>query len=313
MKVHYGFENLPKIVKPVVTTGSFDGVHIGHKVIIDRINKLAKDIGGESVLITFHPHPRRVLYPQSEGRDLFLINSQQEKINLFSKTGLDHLIIVEFTIEFSKITSIDFIRKILVGKIGASIVVVGFNHHFGHNREGDYEYLYELGKHYGFSVEEIPQQELEHETVSSTRIRKALQDGNIQRANAYLDHQYIIISIPEISSRFQAETDMLFYKVPVEEDNKLVPPDGIYAISLTVSSESFRGMAVILNNAEQTAKDSRKIELLIHLFDQKTLNEKSKATIYFHKLMALIPTGIDHKILAKLLKEEKSGIEELIY
>ena len=126
------------------------------------------------------------------GKDLLLINSQQEKIELLQKTGINNLVIIPFTLAFSKMSSIDFIRSILVGKLHASKIVIGFNHHFGHNREGNFDYLYELGKFYNFSVEEIPEQDIQNETVSSTLIRKALQEGRIQRANAYLDHHYII-------------------------------------------------------------------------------------------------------------------------
>jgi riboflavin kinase / FMN adenylyltransferase len=116
MQVHYGLDNVMSIRNPVVTTGSFDGVHIGHKTILNRLRKLAREVDGESVLITFYPHPRKVLYPETAGKDLKLINSQSEKIKLLKTTRLDHLIIIDFTLEFSKISSADFIRKILVGK-----------------------------------------------------------------------------------------------------------------------------------------------------------------------------------------------------
>ncbi|MBC7126531.1 MAG: riboflavin biosynthesis protein RibF, partial [Bacteroidales bacterium] len=130
MKVHYGFDGIGEITNPVVTTGSFDGVHLGHKVIINRINEIAQSIGGESVLITFYPHPRKVLYPETAGKNLMFILSQREKIELLSKTGLDHLIIVKFTLEFSKISSVQFIRDYLISKLNARYIVVGFNHHF---------------------------------------------------------------------------------------------------------------------------------------------------------------------------------------
>lgn len=193
MRVHYGFDEVGAITNPVVTTGSFDGVHLGHKVIINRINEIARSIGGESVLITFYPHPRKVLYPETAGKNLMFILSQREKIELLSKTGLDHLIIVKFTLEFSKISSVQFIRDYLISKLNARYIVVGFNHHFGHNREGDYEELKQLSSELKFMVEEIPEQDIQQETVSSTTIRKALLEGKIQRANAYLDHYYMII------------------------------------------------------------------------------------------------------------------------
>ena len=147
MRIFYDFDQLVSIPFPVVTTGGFDGVHVGHRAIINRINKIARDIHGESVLITFHPHPRKVLFPETAGKDLFLINSQREKIELLRKTGLQNLIIVSFTPEFAHITSIDFIRDILVAKLHARKIVIGFNHQFGYNREGNFDFLKELGSY----------------------------------------------------------------------------------------------------------------------------------------------------------------------
>ena len=134
MQIHRSFDSLKGIKNPVVTTGTFDGVHLGHKVIINRLNDLAKGVKGESVLITFHQHPRKVLYPEA-AKELKLINSQQEKIYLLEKAGLDHLVIINFTKEFAKTTSNEFVENILLDKLQAKIIIVGFNHHFGHNRE----------------------------------------------------------------------------------------------------------------------------------------------------------------------------------
>lgn len=192
MQVHQSMDSLPEIASPVVTVGSFDGVHVGHRVIIGRLNDLASQVDGSSVLITFHPHPRMVLYPESSGKDLKLINSQEEKIKLLQAEGLDHLIIMEFTPDFARTSSEDFLEQYLVGKLHAHTIVVGFNHFFGHNREGSYSSLYASRERFSFKVEEIPGQEIQNETVSSSRIRKALKDGNIQRANAYLEHYYMI-------------------------------------------------------------------------------------------------------------------------
>ena len=167
MRIFRSFEEAKNIVNPVVTTGSFDGVHIGHKTILNRLRMLADKYYGESVLITFDPHPRKVLYPDTAGKDLKLINSQEEKLDLLEKAGLDNVIIVEFTREFSKITSEQFVRDLLHGILHAKVVVVGFNHHFGFNKEGDYKQLWEWQEKYHFEAEEIPEQEVQHETVSS--------------------------------------------------------------------------------------------------------------------------------------------------
>lgn len=141
-------------------------------------------------LITFYPHPRKVLYPDTLGKNLKMICTQNEKIHLLQETKLNHLFIIHFTNEFSKITAEQFVRNFLVNKLHARVIVVGFNHHFGYDKQGDYEYLYELQQYFGFQVEEIPQQEIEKETVSSTRIRQALSQGLIQKANAYLQSHF---------------------------------------------------------------------------------------------------------------------------
>ncbi|MBN1387099.1 MAG: FAD synthetase family protein, partial [Bacteroidales bacterium] len=197
MKIFRSFEEAGGVRNPVVTTGSFDGVHIGHKTILERLRKLAEKYNGESVLITFDPHPRKILYPDTAGKDLKLINSKEEKLYLLRKAGLHNLIIINFTLQFSKITSEEFVRDYLHKLLNTRVIVAGFNHHFGFNQEGDYRQLWRWREKYGFEAEEIPEQEIEHETVSSTRIRKAVREGYIQRANAYLDHYYMVMGKTE--------------------------------------------------------------------------------------------------------------------
>lgn len=310
MQVHRSFDSLTRIKNPVVTTGTFDGVHIGHKVIINRLNSLADNIDGESVLITFHPHPRRVLYPETAGKGLKLINSQEEKIHLLEKAGLGHLVIINFTKEFSETTSQEFVEDILLAKLKAKIIIVGFNHHFGHNREGDYSYLYELTKTHDFKVEEIPEQDLENETVSSTIIRKALSEGRIQRANAYLDHFFIITGKLKDGHPKCLEAGFPTLEMVVEEDVKLVPPEGVYAVSLNTEGTRYRGMLNI-----KTFKDSSFPSIQVHLFDYDSnfnLREK-EATITFHKRMRNeLQLGDTHKLKLQLEKD-KEEIEELIY
>lgn len=231
MQVHYDFADCENIRNAVITTGSFDGVHVGHRVIINSINKLARGYDGESVLITFFPHPRKVLFPDSAGKELQMINTQREKIDLLSETGLDHLIIVTFTREFSMLSPVDFVRNYLVKKLNLKRAVIGFNHHFGHNREGNFDYLHELGKYYNFEVSEIEEQEIQNETVSSTRIRKAIQEGYIQKANAYLD-SFMHSKGSIAKNRSTRIASMNFYRQIIEEPEKLLPPDGFYAGSL---------------------------------------------------------------------------------
>jgi riboflavin kinase/FMN adenylyltransferase len=303
MKIFRGFDSVQGIRNPVVTTGSFDGVHIGHKTILNRLKMLADKYGGESVLITFDPHPRKVLYPETAGRDLKLINSGEEKLHLLRKAGLDNLIIVNFTREFSRITSEEFVRDYLHGKLNARVVVVGFNHHFGFNQEGDYRKLWGWRKKYGFEAEEIPEQEVQHETVSSTKIRKAIKEGYIQRANAYLDHYYMIMGIP---SKSFTSAGMTFMKIPMIEECKLLPATGIYAVSVISGDHSAKGMAVICDRCE---KDE---QVLVNVFDNEGYFRDQKTILMFHKMIHGTVSLNDDKSIARMTAA-KEEISELIY
>ena len=313
MRIFYDFDHLSAIPNPVVTTGSFDGVHVGHKAIINRINRIARDIQGESVLITFNPHPRKVLFPETAGKDLFLINSQREKIELLRKAGLQNLIIVTFTPEFAHISSIDFIRNILVAKLHARKIVIGFNHQFGYNREGNFDFLRELGTYYNFDVEEIPEQDLHNETVSSTLIRKSIQEGRIQRANAYLDHHYMIIGKLTYGSNDLKERQVNTLYLDIEEECKLVPPDGVYAVRIEADTKSYKGILNIKNS--RYGNDRCKEEIIIELFPfeiKEPLNGKD-ASVYFAKYIRQELEFSDLDELKKQLEKDKALVEELIY
>jgi len=309
VRIYRNFGDVGEIRNAVVTTGSFDGVHIGHKVILKHLRNHADDIGGETVLITFHPHPRKVLYPETAGKGLYLINSQREKIYLLEKAGLDNLIIVDFTLEFSKITSIEFVRDILLSKLHAKKIIIGFNHHFGHNREGDYEALRELGSENGFEVEEIPEQDIQNESVSSTKIRKSLEDGNIQKANAYLDHHYIIMGPAKPSNIMLAEIGFPSYTLQIEEDCKLVPPNGVYAVTVNGGVEPQKGMCFIRKNHESP------IDTLVevHLTESSEQLDNKIISLYFHKRLREERTMNSMEDLKKQLQIDKSQIDELIF
>jgi riboflavin kinase/FMN adenylyltransferase len=303
------FNEIGDIRNAVVTTGSFDGVHIGHKVILQRLKKLAAESGGETVVITFHPHPRKVLYPESAGKDLFLINSQREKISLLQKAGLDNLIIVRFTKEFSQITSYDFVRNILLNRLKARKIIIGFNHHFGHNREGDYGSLRKLGSEWGFDVEEIPEQDIHNESVSSTKIRKALQEGNIQKANAYLDHQYIMMGEARKSSPELEEIGFPSYTVTIEEDCKLVPPNGVYAVTLVGEDSFSRAMCFIRKNELEPLNTL----VEVHLMENYGNIEGDIVTLLFHKRMREELQFRSREELKRQLTLDRNEIDELIF
>ncbi len=245
MKVYYSLEDFVKLPSAVVTTGTFDGVHLGHRKILDRLNAVAQQHGGESVLLTFFPHPRMVLQPDME---IKLLNSQNEKIELLKHTGLDHLIIHPFTQEFSRTTSLDFVRNILVNTIGAKKLVIGYDHHFGRNREGSFEHLKEFGPVYGFDVEEIPAEDIEDVTISSTKIRNALSKGDLNAANEYLGYSFPLTGRVSEGEKIGSKMGFPTANILVEEAYKLIPGNGVYAVEVVFPSHEkdvYKGMCNI--------------------------------------------------------------------
>lgn len=213
----------------MVTTGTFDGVHLGHRKILKQLNQVAEKIGGESVLLTFFPHPRMVLQPDLE---LKLLNSQEEKIERLKSTGLDHLIIHPFSLEFSRTSSLDFVRNILVNQIGAKKLVIGYDHHFGRNREGSFAHLKEYGPVYGFEVEEIAAQDVDEVTVSSTKIREAIQNGEVERANEYLMYAFPLSGTVVKGEQIGRTLGYPTANIRVQDNYKVIPAKGVYAVQV---------------------------------------------------------------------------------
>lgn len=229
MKVYFSLDDFNKLDTAVVTTGTFDGVHIGHRKILEQLNHVARKNKGESVLLTFNPHPRIVLQP---GIDLKLINSQTEKIELLKSCGIDHLIIHPFTKEFSRTTSLSFVRNILVNTIGAKKLVIGYDHHFGRNREGSFEHLKEFGPVYGFDVEEISAEDVKNITVSSTKIRKALLEGDLKTANDFLGYNFPLGGQVVEGEKIGNTLGFPTANIVADESYKILPADGVYAVEV---------------------------------------------------------------------------------
>jgi riboflavin kinase/FMN adenylyltransferase len=240
LKVTYGLENFQTLSCAVATTGTFDGVHLGHRKILDQLVAKAREVNGESVLLTFSPHPRLVLQPDVE---LELLSSQKEKIALLEKTGLDHLIIHPFTKEFSRTQSLDFVREYLVNTIGVKHLVIGYDHHFGRNREGSFEHLKEFGPIYGFEVEEIAALDIDQVNVSSTKIRTALAHGKVELANNYLGSTYSISGSVVKGDQIGRTIGFPTANIECDFEHKLLPADGVYAGLLHVNGEEYPAMA----------------------------------------------------------------------
>lgn len=266
MEVYHGIENFSRIAYPVVTTGTFDGVHMGHMTIINRLKEVAEKQKGETVLLTFFPHPRMVL---QEDNDLKLINTLDEKINLLEKAGIDHLIIHPFTKEFSRLTSLEFVRDLMVNKIGTKRLVIGYDHHFGRNREGSFEHLMEFGPLYGFDVEEIPAQDIDNVNVSSTKIRKALLEGDLKTANEYLTHPFSIYGKVVSGAQNGRKLGFPTANIEVLERYKLIPAHGIYAVKVQIDYQIFNGMLNIgVRPTIANADGKPTIEVNIFDFDE---------------------------------------------
>jgi riboflavin kinase/FMN adenylyltransferase len=263
LKIFRSIEAFQQPKNPVVTTGTFDGVHLGHRKIISRMNEIARKIEGESVLLTFDPHPRMVLYPEDHG--LQLLTTLDEKVALLEEAGIDNLIVHPFTREFSRTTSIDFVRNILVNQLGTNRLVIGYDHHFGRNREGSFEHLKEFGPLYGFEVEEIPAEELEDVSISSTKIRQALDQGDVVTANSYLGSDYRLSGFVIEGNKLGRQLGFPTANIRINDTNKLIPANGVYAVLTAVNGQFFKGMLNIGHRPTVNALQTRTIE--VHIFD----------------------------------------------
>jgi len=264
VKVYRGLENYDKVKNAIVTTGTYDGVHLGHKTIIKHLKKIAKKNNGETVVLTFHPHPRMVL---QENSDIKLLGTIEERVSLLKEAGVDHLIILPFTKEFSRISSLEFVRDILVNQIGTKKLVIGYDHHFGRNREGSFGHLKEFGPMYGFEVEEIPAIDVKDVNISSTKIRVALEEGDINKAKEYLGRNYSISGIVVAGNQIGRLMGFPTANLKIKESIKLIPEIGVYAVNIFHNDHKYKGMLNI--GYRPTISDDNGISIEVHLFDFK--------------------------------------------
>jgi riboflavin kinase/FMN adenylyltransferase len=280
MKIYHGIEDFIRLKNAVVTSGTFDGVHVGHSKILSRLREIAAKTHGETVVLTFWPHPRLVLHP--EDTSLRLLNTFEEKADLLKTEGIQHLVRIPFTREFSQLTSESFITEILVKTIGTRTLVIGYDHHFGKNREGSFEQLKVNGPKYGFEVEEIPRQVVDHVGVSSTKIRHALEQGDIVTSSHLLGHQYSITGRVVMGDKLGRMLGFPTANIEIDTFYKLIPADGIYAVTVEYAHERLKGMLYIGNRPTINGV-KRNIEVNIFEFNKEIYGDS--LTIFFHDLI----------------------------
>jgi riboflavin kinase/FMN adenylyltransferase len=273
MQVHYGLENITQLPYSVVTSGTFDGVHIGHQKILNRLREVVMSIReihaqyAESVVITYHPHPRLVLTP--EQGNLHLLSTLEEKISLMEQYEVNHFLIIPFNKEFSQMSSADFIQNIIINKLNTKKLVIGYDHRFGKNREGSFEYLQANQHLYPFEIEEIPRQDIDHVGISSTKIRNALNEGRVEIANEYLGHTYRLSGKVIKGNQIGRTIGYPTANLEISDPHKLIPSDGIYAVRVIHQSLIYKGMLYIGTRSTLGEGLQRTIEVNIFDFDQE--------------------------------------------
>jgi len=262
LKVHHSIKEFKeKKQSTILTIGTFDGVHIGHQKIIERLNQIKSSDKDHSAILTFFPHPRKIL---NQGNEIKWLNTMDEKIQLLNKFGLDHLIIEPFTKDFSELSAIDFVQDILVNELHIKSLVIGHDHQFGKNREGNFNQLKTLGETFDFDVEKISAQEIEDVSVSSTKIRLAIENGDISKANKYLGYHYLLSGEFVKGQGLGRKLDYPTINLSIFEDHKLIPKTGVYIVKTIIDQKTVFG---IMNIGFRPTIDGKNKTIEVHLLD----------------------------------------------
>jgi riboflavin kinase/FMN adenylyltransferase len=304
VKIFQDLTAINSIPNPVLTIGTFDGVHVGHQKILQQVKKEAEKIGGESVLFTFYPHPRMVLYPESHG--LKLLQTQEEKMAKLARVGLENCIVYPFTFDFSRLSAIEFVRDILVNKLQIKKLVIGYDHQFGKNREGNIEFLKEICDVYGFEVIEIPAQDIDAVNVSSTKIRNAILDGDITKANEYLGEKFELTGTIVHGQAIGKTIGFPTANIQVNSALKLIPGNGVYAVDVRVKDSHYFGMLNIGNRPTINENADRTIE--VHILDFSGEIYAEEITVKFIDKLRDEKQFIDLQELQNQLKEDEKFI-----
>ncbi len=310
MKIYNCIKDFKRVNNPVITIGTFDGVHLGHCAVFDKMKADAKAVNGETVVLTFYPHPRLVL--NKDAGNLKFINTQQKKIERLEAAGIDHLIIIRFTKEFSELSSEQFLKRYIVKYVNPKKIVIGHDHHFGKNRRGTYELLLNLGHEYGFSVEKVPPLVIDGITVSSTKIRKLLEEGKVSEANKLLGYEYSITGKVVRGNGIGRTIGFPTANISIKDEYKLIAANGVYACRVEIEGEKFNGMG---NIGTRPTIDHGELTIEVNIFDfdrdiyEKEITisfvERMRNEIKFDSLEALKEQLVKDRENTKLLLQHK--------
>ncbi len=309
MQVHRNLDQLPPFRQAVVTIGTFDGVHQGHRLIIRHLKEEAARIGGEAVLITFHPHPRKVVSSTILG--IRLINTLEERIGLLEEAGIDHLVIVPFTGAFANQPADAYIRDFLVSRFKPHTIIIGYDHRFGRDRQGDYKMLEEQAAQFGFQLKEIPKHILREVSISSTRIREALLHHQVELANELLGYHFFFEGEVVHGNKLGRQLGFPTANLRVANEEKIIPGDGIYAVYAQVEGESemLKGMMSI---GFRPTVDGKQRVIEVNLFDFNRDIYGKKLRVYVKKhLREEVKYDILQDLVAQITRDKEDSLNVL--
>lgn len=274
MRIFHHINEITGLSNTIVTIGTFDGVHLGHQQIIKRLVELKQKQGGETLLFTFAPHPRKVLFP--EQTDLKLITTTEEKCDLLKQFGIDNVLVYPFTKEFSMMNADQYISEIIVRALNTKTLVIGYDHKFGSNREGSIDTLKKFSKDYHFVVEEISAHEINQLNVSSTRIRKAIEEGDVKTANECLGYTFFVTGKVVKGKQLGRQIGYPTANIQVGDPDKLIPKIGVYAVNIEHKEKCYKGMLNVGVNPTTDTDNKIKVEVNIFDFDQEIYGDTIK-------------------------------------
>ena len=259
MKIHHDFSSFKEVKNPVLTIGTFDGVHLGHQALLNRMKTLAQEVSGETVVLTFTPHPRTVLFPEDHG--IQLLSDTQEKRKFLADCGIDHLVEFPFTMEFAKKSAFEYVRDLLVVGMNVHTVIVGYDHRFGRNREGNFQLLLEYADMFQFHVEEIPAQLINESEVSSTKIRNAISVGNVEFAKQATGRNYVLSGTVVHGKGNGQKIGFPTANIKISDPLKLIPANGVYVVETNINGKIYRGAMNIGTRPTFELNGSRSLEV----------------------------------------------------